>query len=129
LAHRFLEEYAGRNRLKVRGFRPEALGALEGYDWPGNIRELRNVVERAAALCEWGEIGPDDLPPVLRAIVPAPRRAAKACAPLHRSREEAEIQQIKEALNKHRNNRMRAAAELGISRMGLYKKLHKYGFI
>jgi DNA-binding NtrC family response regulator len=129
LAQRFLEEYAGRNRLKVHGFRSEALEALEGYDWPGNIRELRNVIERAVALCEWGEIGLDDLPANLRAVVPQPRHVPKACAPLHRSREEAEIQQIKEALTKHRNNRMRAAEELGISRMGLYKKLHKYGFI
>jgi len=129
LAHRFLEEYAGRNRLKVRGFRADAIEAMEAYSWPGNIRELRNVVERAVALCEWGEIGLDDLPEGLRNLAPLPRHAATACTPLHRSREEAEIQQIKEALHKHRNNRMRAAAELGISRMGLYKKLHKYGFI
>jgi DNA-binding NtrC family response regulator len=129
LAHRFLEEYAERNRLKVRGFRADALQALEAHHWPGNIRELRNVVERAVALCEWGEIGLDDLPASFRSLTPLPRRAVTACTPLHRSREEAEIQQIREALHKHRNNRMRAAAELGISRMGLYKKLHKYGFI
>jgi DNA-binding NtrC family response regulator len=129
MAHRFLEEYATRNRLKVRGFRPDALEAMECHDWPGNIRELRNVVERAAALCPNGEITPDDLSANLRGLAPLPRRVAAACTPLHRSREEAEIQQIKEALTKHRNNRMRAAAELGISRMGLYKKLHKYGFI
>ena len=129
LAQRFLEEYAGRNRLKVQGFRPEALEAMECYDWPGNIRELRNVVERAVALWESGDIGLDALPPSLCKGLLMPRRAPKSSAPLHRSRDEAEIQQIKKALDLHRNNRMRAAAELGISRMGLYKKLHKYGFI
>jgi transcriptional regulator with PAS, ATPase and Fis domain len=46
---------------------------------------------------------------------------------LTKTKEKAEILRITEALNKHRNNRLRAAAELGISRMALYKKLHKYG--
>jgi two-component system response regulator HydG len=129
LAHRFLMDYARRNKLAVRGFRPEVLEVMESYDWPGNIRELRNVVERAAALCDWGEIGLDDLPPPLQGVVPMRRPMSKASAPLHRSREEAEINQIKGALQKHGNNRLRAAEELGISRMGLYKKLHKYGLI
>ena len=48
---------------------------------------------------------------------------------LHQVREEVEIQRIRAALRKHRNNRLRAAVELGISRMGLYKKLHKYGLL
>jgi two-component system response regulator HydG len=129
LAQRFLNEYAKRNKLAVRGFRAEVLEVMETYDWPGNIRELRNVVERAAALCDWGEIGLDNLPPPLHSIAPMGRPVSKASAPLLRSREEAEISQIKGALQKHGNNRLRAAEELGISRMGLYKKLHKYGLI
>jgi two-component system, NtrC family, response regulator HydG len=129
LAEQFLTDYAMRNKLTVRSFRPEVLEVMECYDWPGNIRELRNVVERAAALCEWGEIGLDDLPSPLKGIAPVRRPVSKASAPLHRSREEAEITQIKGALQKHGNNRLRAAEELGISRMGLYKKLHKYGLI
>ena len=128
LAQRFLGEYVDRNQLTVRGIRPEALEALEKYDWPGNIRELRNAVERGAALCLWEEVGLEDLPPALRNVVAVSYSGEKS-APLHRSRENAEIQHIKEALHKHRNNRMRAAADLGISRMGLYKKLHKYGLI
>src|SRR5262249_14594824 len=48
---------------------------------------------------------------------------------LNHTREKAEIQRILEALKKHKNNRLRAAAELGISRMGLYKKLRKYGLM
>ncbi len=132
LAVRFLEEFAGRNGLKLGGFGPEVLEALEGYDWPGNVRELRNVVERMVALCEGTEVMPEDLPPALRAGG-GPARAAGAgprgVLTLNESREEAELERINEALRKHGNNRLRAAAELGISRMGLYKKLHKYGLI
>jgi DNA-binding NtrC family response regulator len=132
LAVRFLEEFAGRNGLKLKGFGPEVLEALEGYDWPGNVRELRNVVERMVALCEGTEVMPEDLPPALRAGG-GPARSAGAgprgVLTLNESREEAELERINEALRKHGNNRLRAAAELGISRMGLYKKLHKYGLI
>ncbi len=128
LAHRFLTEYASRNQLTVRGIRPDALEAMENYDWPGNIRELRNAVERGAALCVWEEVRLEDLPPTLRNVM-AVTHSEEKVAPLHRSREMAEILHIKEALHKHSNNRLRAAAALGISRMGLYKKLHKYGLI
>jgi DNA-binding NtrC family response regulator len=130
MAVRFLEEFAERNRLKLSGFHPEVLEALESYDWPGNVRELRNVVERMVALCETTEVGLKDLPPATRPAVRAVRGAGgRDVVTLTESREEAEIQRINEALHKHRNNRQRAAEELGISRMGLYKKLHKYGLI
>jgi DNA-binding NtrC family response regulator len=130
MAARFLDEFAGRNRLTMRGFRPEVLEALESHDWPGNVRELRNVVERMVALCEGGEVGTNDLPPAVAESSRAPRVVgSRNTLTLNQSREEAEVERINEALRKHRNNRQRAAAELGISRMGLYKKLHKYGLI
>jgi DNA-binding NtrC family response regulator len=131
MALQFLEEFASRNELKLSGFRPEVLEWLQNYDWPGNVRELRNVVERMVALCEGTEVGLKDLNLMHR----DPSRSSRAVSPsrgtvtLYQSREEAEIQRINEALQKHRDNRQRAAAELGISRMGLYKKLHKYGLI
>jgi DNA-binding NtrC family response regulator len=124
MAARFLEEFAIRNGLPAREFAASALAALESHDWPGNVRELRNVVERAVALCERTEVGLADLPPNLLTAA-----AKQSAATLTRSREEAEVVRINAALRKHRNNRQRAAAELGISRMGLYKKLHKYGLI
>jgi DNA-binding NtrC family response regulator len=139
LARKFLTEFAGRNRPDVRGLAPAALEALQDYHWPGNIRELRNVIERAVALCPGPEVQLDDLPEVIRlgkpaaprglSLVGAPGDAATdaSCLTLAQSREAAEVLKIKEALVKHNNNRLRAAQELGISRMGLYKKLHKYG--
>jgi DNA-binding NtrC family response regulator len=140
LAQRFLLELAARNRPDVCGLAPEALQALQDYNWPGNIRELRNVMERAVALCPGPEVQLVDLPEALRGECPAPviavvpNPAAKPCITsvaitLTEIRAEAELIRINEALVKHRNNRCRAAAELGISRMALYNKLHKYGLI
>lgn len=155
LARRFLAEFAARNRPDVRGFTPEALRTLEEYEWPGNVRELRNVVERALALCEGPEVTPQDLPEAVRATPkaclvnqaapedppePSPfsseqgrpeEDASPALLPftLEQARTEVEVRRIREALHKHNNNRLRAAAELGISRVGLYKKLHKLGLI
>jgi DNA-binding NtrC family response regulator len=146
LALKFLSEFVARNRPDVRGLTPEARAALEGYGWPGNIRELRNVLERAVALCRGPDVEVRDLPENVWRARPAqgpegPQAGAPALpepytrpqgtannAPLTltQSREEAEIHRIKAALEKNGNNRLRAAAELGISRMGLYKKLHKY---
>jgi DNA-binding NtrC family response regulator len=132
LAVTFLAEACERNGRELAGLAPAAVAALEGHDWPGNIRELRNVIERAVALCAGPRVEVHDLPEHLR-----PRRAAAAPAV---NREVAglrlgsgpagtELERITEALARHRNNRVRAAAALGISRVSLYKKLHKYGLI
>jgi DNA-binding NtrC family response regulator len=137
LARQFLRDFAARNRPDVRGLTPAAVAALKAHDWPGNIRELRNVLERAVALCPGPEVEVTDLPQAVRRpsapalAVASLREEVRPDLPmtLTESREEAEIVRITEALKKHRNNRLRAAAELGISRMGLYKKLHKYGLI
>src|SRR5207237_4924114 len=101
------------------------------YHWPGNVRELRNLVERMVALCEGPVVGPENLPPALLAApaVPPLNSTERATLTLSESRDEVEMGRINEALRKHRNNRQRVAAELGISRMGLYKKLHKYGLM
>jgi DNA-binding NtrC family response regulator len=136
LASHYLSEFATKNARAVRSFSPEVSRVLEGYAWPGNIRELRNVIERAVALCPNSEIALDDLPSTIRPAENAPAatmaaRATPTAAPatLARTTEEAEIARITEVLVKHGNNRLRAALELGISRMTLYKKLHKYGLM
>src|SRR4051794_32538795 len=72
LADKFVAEFAARNGRAVRGVSPEALRALAGHDWPGNIRELRNVIERAVALCPGDVIGTEELPPPLHAAEAAP---------------------------------------------------------
>jgi DNA-binding NtrC family response regulator len=128
----------------LTGFSAEAREAIDRYSWPGNVRELRNVVERAVALCPGNRIEWSDLPEQIRSAVPAGRTAlspsldrpaGRAVSPssiqpqLRQCKDEAEFQRIQEALVKHRNKRSRAARELGISRVGLYKKLRKYGLL
>jgi DNA-binding NtrC family response regulator len=137
LAARFLREFAARNRPDVVGLTAEAQAALARYRWPGNLRELRNVMERAVALCDGPQVGPHDLPEAVRAStteprgkhVAAPLAALEERVTLWQSREEVEVRRISEELRRNGNNRQRAATALGISRMGLYKKLHKYGLM
>ncbi len=139
LAHKFFREFADQRRAtSLKSITPDTVQALTAYSWPGNIRELRNVLERAVALSRGPEIQLTDLPEAVRsarpAIAPAelprsqptPRPSPSTLA---QSKEEAEILLITEVLRRNNNNRLRAAAELGISRMGLYKKLHKYRLI
>jgi len=134
LVTRFIKEFAQRNRRDVQGITPEALSALEEYSWPGNIRELRNIVERAVALCPGSELCSEDFPETI--CPPKPegwsdleKPLADGAKNLRDARGEAEAVLIAETLKKHRNNRLRAAAELGISRMTLYTKLRKYGLM
>jgi DNA-binding NtrC family response regulator len=136
LAERFLREFAARNRPDVTGLSPEARAALESYPWPGNVRELRNALERAVALCAGPEVGLEDLPDAIQiaaedlgteGVLARARPDVGDCVTLAQSREMTELRCIEEALQRNRNNRLWAAAELGISRMALYKKIHKYG--
>jgi DNA-binding NtrC family response regulator len=137
MAAGFIREFAARNKRPARSIAPKALAALMAYEWPGNIRELRNVIERAVALGLQTEIQLDDLPPPVAALVNDDSPSTYGVAPdagvaeapvtLDAARGEAEIAQITEALRRNRNNRQRTAAELGVSRMTLYKKLLKYG--
>src|SRR5262245_2818787 len=128
LARKFLSEHPVARAHGIVGIAPAALRALETYAWPGNIRELRNVIERVAALCTRPVVSVADLPEGIRAqedaLAPAPVAPPVTVAA---SGSDTEVWRICEALRKHRNNRLRAAAELGISRVSLYKKLHKYG--
>jgi transcriptional regulator of acetoin/glycerol metabolism len=105
------------------------MAALMAYRWPGNIRELRNVIERAVALCPGHLINLDDLPDQFHDMAPARVPASAGSAPLSQSKDEAERARIAEALKRTGNNRLRAAAELGISRMTLYNKLRKHGMM
>jgi two-component system response regulator HydG len=123
----FIAEIAGRNQRPVQGIATDALDTLLAYAWPGNIRELRNVIERAVALCPGAEIQLEDLPEMLLASLENGPAVAASGSVLEQAREEAEVARIMEALRKHGNNRLRAAAALGISRRTLYKKLHRYG--
>jgi transcriptional regulator with PAS, ATPase and Fis domain len=129
LAQSFLAEFgrlAGRPQLS---FAPDAMRALETFSWPGNIRELRNVIERAVALSVGSTITLADVPETFsnHGLVCSVKLATLPASSLAQSKNLAERERIEEALERNGNNRLRAAAELGISRMTLYNKLRKLG--
>jgi DNA-binding NtrC family response regulator len=136
LANHFLRDCASRYGRPVQGIGVAALRILQAYRWPGNIRELRNVIERALALCSSRELQVDDLPAVIGSAAsmgldrlgqePAPEHSLRE-VPLSRAGEEAERLRIRAALQEHGNNCTRAARALGINRSTLYKRLARYG--
>ena len=103
----------------VSGISPEALRKLEAYDWPGNIRELRNCVEKMVVLAAGKILQASDVP-VLNTSAGVERKSAPV-DPLNLENSEKEL--IRKALVECGNNRAAAARKLGISRRTLYRKL------
>ncbi|SDZ65806.1 sigma-54-dependent Fis family transcriptional regulator [Pseudomonas salomonii] len=101
----------------------EARHALLDYAWPGNVRQLRNVLRTLAALCENGRIRLDDLPPLIRqaraAMVVEPRQGGAL--------DDAERVVLLNALKQQHWHMSHAAESLGVSRNTLYRKLRKHG--
>ncbi len=126
LAQSFLNELREDTNRKVTGFTDEAIAALEAYAWPGNIRELQNVVERAVLLGKAELIAPSDLPRELLSGggVRATRGGHRT---LKEALEEPERQIILEVLEAHAWNRNATADALGVNRTTLYKKMKRLG--
>jgi Nif-specific regulatory protein len=107
----------------------EAMALVEGYAWPGNLRELANVIERATVLCHGEQISAADLPPELRA--PAADIAASSSAPADGSLAEAmrafKVAHIKQALLASRGNQLRAAIRLGLHPANLSRLMKDLG--
>jgi len=128
LAAHFLKRYADEYRLEIPGFTQDALDALSSYNWPGNIRELENEIQRLVIQAEaghWIEI--TDLSPRLRKIEGTITRIAPKQGTLKEMMEQVERWLITEALREHGNNKTKTAQTLGITREGLHKKLAKFG--
>jgi Nif-specific regulatory protein len=128
LAAHFLKRYADEYRVELPGFTQDALDAMSSYNWPGNIRELENEVQRLVIQAEpghWIEI--TDLSPRLRKIEGTVTRIAPKQGTLKEMMEQVERWLLTEALREHGNNKTKTAATLGITREGLHKKLAKFG--
>ena len=119
LAEHRLHEVSRRLGKPTRSFTAEATALLQAYGWPGNIRELQNVIERAAILCRDDRVGPTqlNLSPPLAAPAPTGPKTLK----------ELEREAILAALDAHLGNRRRAADQLGIGLRTLYARLKEYG--
>ncbi|BBT73065.1 MULTISPECIES: sigma-54-dependent response regulator transcription factor ZraR [Enterobacteriaceae] len=122
LAHHFLRRYGERNRKSVQGFTPQAMDLLIHYDWPGNIRELENAVERAVVLLTGEYISERELP---LAIVGTPVPACSSADDVIQPLVEVEKEVILAALEKTGGNKTEAARQLGITRKTLLAKLSR----
>lgn len=119
LAEHFLRKYGKKMGKQIDGFKPGATEILNNYPWPGNARELENVVERGVILCDNSLLGPEDL------SISAPRAETEMSA--NPSLEEIEKDYILRVLRENGGNQSRASQILGIDRKTLYLKLKKYG--
>jgi len=121
----FLKRAADRMEKNFDGFSEEAMGLLMNYSYPGNIRELENIVERAAALAQGGRIESQDLPPDLRAFETVAFRRDKGAM---KTLSEIEEEYIQWVLKQAGYNKTQAAQILGIDRVSLYRKLKRLEF-
>jgi two-component system response regulator AtoC len=136
MAEFFLQRFAMEHRRQIDGFQEDAIDAMTSYRWPGNIRELRNAIERAVLLArrpriaasdlnlgDFGSIGATVAPTLLSP--PSPR-----LDPSHSLKEALAVperQLILNALREHDGNRVATALSLGINRATLYKKMKRLG--
>ena len=125
LAQHFLDKFSREGGKKVQGVSPAALQLLQDYAWPGNIRELRNTLERAVILCSTGTVDVEDLPPDL-ARNPGGSDSAFLKLPLGLPLRDVEKEYVMASLTRLQNNKARTAQGLGISEKTLYNKLHRW---
>jgi len=128
LYEHFAQKHSKRYRKNITGIEKEAMRKLINYNWPGNIRELENVIKSAYASCEDLVIQVNDLPSKMISYTKfknedSPDKKLKTLVNKY------ELLLIKEALKRNNNNIQITASELGIHRSLLYKKVEKYGII
>ena len=125
LVNHFIRRFSRRFRREIRGTTPDALAALQAYDFPGNVRELENLIERAFAMGAREQISLTDLPS-LTAGQAAPVAATSGAIP---QLAEVEKELILRALAFYKDDKEAAATALGISRRTIYRRLKEYGML
>ena len=118
LANHFLQKLTQKYRKKIDGFSKEAINAMKAYQWPGNIREIEHIIERAVIITDNEQIEVTDLH----------FSTKKAAINLsdNLNLEEAEKMLVEQAIQKHQGNISRAAKDLGLTRAALYRRLEKH---
>ncbi|TCD00444.1 sigma-54-dependent transcriptional regulator [Pedobacter psychroterrae] len=120
LASHFLSSFAGKYHKGILRFEPKAETTLLNYHWPGNVRELQHVIERAVIMSEGQEIVSSDLQ-----LMPN-RFGGNAPLQTDMGLEEMEKLMVQKAIDKHKGNISRAAADLGLTRAALYRRIEKF---
>lgn len=119
----FLEEFNRENSRSIKGVDSRAKSAMFKYDWPGNIRELRNCMESAVVMCSGDEIGLNDLPPSISRSA----GTESIVIPLGITLDEADKVIVQQNLAANRNNKSKTAEILGIGRKTLQRKIVDWG--
>jgi DNA-binding NtrC family response regulator len=119
LAKFLLEKYAREYTSKVKGFTPNALIAINKYEWPGNVRQLENRIKKALVLCDKSLIGPEDLDLFPEALAPI--------MSLVQAREEFQRRYILEVLERNNGNRTKTARDLGVDPRTIFRYLEREG--
>ncbi|MBQ7508508.1 MAG: sigma-54-dependent Fis family transcriptional regulator [Spirochaetales bacterium] len=122
LATSFLKQFCSENNKKIEGFSNEASTAISAYDWPGNIRELRNCVESAVVMCRSDQIELSDLPPA----VSRAKGGNSIEIELGTTMDEAEKKIILSTVAFCKGNKSRAADVLGLGRKTIIRKMQEY---
>jgi two-component system, NtrC family, response regulator PilR len=126
LINHFLRRFNKRFHRDVRGVAPEALAALTAYTFPGNVRELENLIERAFAMGAREQISLNDLPSLSKAPVTATPVTSPETVP---ALADIERELILKALAVFKDDKEAAARALGISRRTIYRRLKEYGVL
>lgn len=142
-ARQFATNHSRSHNIPIERIQPEFLLALSHYSWPGNIRELENVIRRAVLYCHDATLTVSDLPSSVRSTAAGPltrRNGANGSTSvkekpqhsrmtLEQRIDEVENRVIAESLERHNYHRTDTARELGISRVTLYNKMKKYSML
>src|SRR5687767_5299545 len=123
LANYFIDRFNREFRKRVRGLSPAAADVLQQYQWPGNIRELRNAIERAMLLIDKEWLEPDNFTPLPRTVAPTQFRLPPDGVNL----DEVERQLLTQALERANGNQTQAAHLLGINRDQVRYRIEKFG--
>ncbi len=124
LANYYLSVYKQKYKKEKLDFSKAVISLFESYSWPGNIRELQHVVERAVIMCDGNEIATSD---VQLSSAKSAEQTATTSAPDNIDLETMERNLVKRAIDKHQGNISKAAAELGLTRAALYRRMEKFG--
>jgi DNA-binding NtrC family response regulator len=129
LVSHFLRRFNRRFHRDVRGVSPEALAVLSAYSFPGNVRELENLIERAYAMGAREQIALGDLPTLGRSPIVTPTASSSSGSTAVPTLAEVERELILKALAVFKDDKEAAARALGISRRTIYRRLKEYGVL
>ena len=135
LADHFVARFAAERRIATPNFAPDAIAALQAYDWPGNVRQLRNIIERTIILAPSERVERVDVDMLPQEIIdeggPVTHVAANAMmgAPLREARETFEREYLRVQIRRFSGNISRTATFIGMERSALHRKLKILGMV